>query len=236
LAEFFLGRGRHSKVIGGVGSTLPAAPSLPASVSPAASLPKKPGSGANGASGASGGRRPDPIILLSPSASSLLRMNNVKAFLEGGVFTPSEASGSASAANILHVSRLLPSIDPARPLRFILVDTPAQFKPDYWQRVVAVFTTGQTWQFKEYKWPQAPELFKHVLGVFVGYRGEEVPPIVKNWGRGVMITFLDKWYANQSCANGRWRDREVVEGIWGAIEESMKIRGWGKEGRTGVTA
>jgi parafibromin len=26
---------------------------------------------------------------------------------------------------------------------------------------------------------------------------------------------------------GRWRDREVVENIWTAIEEGMKARGWG---------
>ena len=33
-------------------------------------------------------RRPDPIILLSPSASALLRMSNVKSFLENGRYTP----------------------------------------------------------------------------------------------------------------------------------------------------
>ncbi|KAL8826851.1 MAG: hypothetical protein Q9170_007249, partial [Blastenia crenularia] len=91
-------------------------------------------------------RRPDPIILLSPSASSLLRMSNIKSFLSDGVYTLPQTS--TTAANILHISRLLPSIDPHRPLRFILVDTPEQFRPDYWNRVVAVFTTGQTWQFK----------------------------------------------------------------------------------------
>ena len=31
-------------------------------------------------------RRPDPIILLSPSASSLLRMTNIKSFLENGQY------------------------------------------------------------------------------------------------------------------------------------------------------
>ncbi|KAI9833540.1 MAG: accessory factor associated with RNA polymerase II [Phylliscum demangeonii] len=178
-------------------------------------------------------RRPDPIILLSPSASALLRMSNIKAFLEGGTFVPADSAlaGSSNTANILHISRLLPSIDRSRAMRFILVETPEQFKPDYWQRVVAVFTTGQAWQFKSYKWQQPPELFRHVLGVYVGWRDDAVPGTVKAWGRGVVTTAIDKWY-NQGVS--RWRDREVVEGIWGNIEEFMKSRGWGAHGGPGA--
>ncbi|KAL9104392.1 MAG: hypothetical protein Q9163_000650 [Psora crenata] len=145
------------------------------------------------------GRRPDPIILLSPSASSLLRMSNIKSFLDSGTYIPPDSSlaGSTSSANILHVSRLLPSIDPQRPFRFIIVDTPEQFKPDYWNRVVAVFTTGQTWQFKSYKWQNAPDLFKNALGIYVGWRGEDVPPTVRGWGRGVTTAMVEKWNPQQ---------------------------------------
>lgn len=208
-AEAFLGRNRSKT--GHISSVAAPGPAL-------VSLPKKPG------------RRPDPIILLSPSASSLLRMSNIKSFLEHGVYIPADSTlaGSSTTANILHISRVLPSVDPSRPLRFILVDTPEQFKPDYWQRVVAVFTTGQIWQFKSYKWQQAPDLFKHALGIYVGWRGEDVPATVKGWGRGVMSTAVDKWNT-QGCVQARWRDREVVEGIWRGIEEAMTSRGWGNE-------
>jgi len=159
------------------------------------------------------GRRPDPIILLSPSASSLLRMSNIKSFMESGVYIPADSNlaGSSASANILHISRMLPSIDNQRPFRFILVDTPEQFKPDYWRRVVGVFTTGQTWQFKAYKWQNAPDLFKNALGIYVGWRGEDVPPTVKGWGRGVTSAQVEKWNP-QLGVSGRWRDREVVQG------------------------
>lgn len=173
------------------------------------------------------GRRPEPIILLSPSASSLLRMSNVKSFLDGGIYAPADSAGAGP--NLLHLTRTLPSIDPNRPMRFILVDTPDQFKPDYWQRVVAVFTTGQTWQFKSYKWTQPAELFSHALGVYVGWRGESVPETVKGWGRSVMTAQVDKWTPHQGAA-GRWRDREEVEKIWNAIELSMRGKGWTKDG------
>ncbi|KAI4123065.1 MAG: hypothetical protein LQ338_005461 [Usnochroma carphineum] len=216
VAETFLSRSRPSKAH-------PAA-SASASLNPTSSLashPKQPQPKNHHS------RRPDPIILLSPSASSLLRLSNIKSFLSDGVYTP--PTTSATAANILHISRLLPSIDAHRPLRFILVDTPEQFKPDYWNRVVAVFTTGQTWQFKGYKWQHPPDLFKEVLGVYVGWRGEDVPGSVKGWGRGVVSVGVEKWNPGQGV-QGRWRDREVVEGVWGRIEEWMRGKGWGKEG------
>ena len=164
------------------------------------------------------GRRPEPIILLSPSASSLIRMPNVKSFLGDGLYTPPE---SGEAANILHLTRILPAVDPNKPLRFILVDSPENFRPDYWDRVVAVFTTGQAWQFKNYKWQTPAELFSHVTGVYVGWRGEVLPQAVRDWGRGVTAVTIEK-------GTQRWRDRETVEMIWSAIERRMAATGWGK--------
>lgn len=93
---------------------------------------------------------------------------------------------------------------------------------------MAVFTTGQAWQFKGYKWQAPPELFSHALGVYVGNRGEGTPETVKGWGRGVLSVGVDKWREGQ-VAQQRWRDREVVEEIWSALEMSMRYKGWGKD-------
>lgn len=168
------------------------------------------------------GRRPEPIILLSPSASSLIGMQNVKSFLSDGAYVPPSSSTASTGANLLHLTRTLPAIS-TKPLRFILVDSPENFRPDYWDRVVAVFTTGQQWQFKNYKWQNPAELFSRALGVYVGWTGEVVPDSVKGWGRGVLVRGLDK--------GARWRDREVVEEIWNAVEERMRALGWGRDGR-----
>lgn len=169
-------------------------------------------------------RRPDPIILLSPSASSLLRMTNARSFLEDGKFVPADASGSM--ASMLHVQRVMRSIDPNRPMRFILVEGSEQFKPEYWNRVVAVFTTGQTWQFKNYKWSSAGELFKHTLGVYVGWRGEQAPESIRSWGHRVLSTGVDRWRAGDGADASRFRDKEVVEQIWKTIEANMRHKGW----------
>lgn len=113
-------------------------------------------------------------------------------------------------------------------MRFIIVDSAEQFKPEYWSRVVAVFTTGQAWQFKSYKWQQPQDLFKNTLGVYVGFRGDMVPETVKGWGRGVLSTQVDKFSAGAGSAS-RFRDREVVEGIWKRIEENMRQKGWRRD-------
>lgn len=129
---------------------------------------------------------------------------------------------------MLQISRMLPSIDPVRPTRFILVESPENFKPDYWNRVVAVFTTGQAWQFKGYKWSNPADLFSKVMGIYVGWTNEGVPEAVKNWGRGVLPVGVE-YYRDGQTANMRWRDREVVEQIWSAIEGSMRAKGFARE-------
>lgn len=139
---------------------------------------------------------------------------------------PTDAGGAMS--NMLHVQRIIPSIDPNRPMRFILVEGPEAFKPEYWNRIVAVLTTGQTWQFKNYKWSDPNELFKHTLGIYVGWRGESAPDNIRNWGHRVLSTGIDRWRGEGHDAS-RFRDKEIVEQIWRAIEENMRYRGWKKD-------
>ncbi|KIW48840.1 uncharacterized protein PV06_01401 [Exophiala oligosperma] len=179
-------------------------------------------------------KRSDPIILLSPSASSLLRMSNIKTFLDTGLYVPPDhpTLSTQTTANLLHITRTLHSLS-EKPYRFILVDSPEQFKPDYWSRVVAVFTTGQVWQFRGYKWRTPQELFGHVVGVYVGEKGLPIPPEVKGWGSSVKTFTVERWderahggHVDQDTrVSRRWRDRETVEEVWRAIEGYMRGRG-----------
>ncbi|KAF7544520.1 hypothetical protein G7046_g9774 [Stylonectria norvegica] len=130
---------------------------------------------------------------------------------------------------MLHVQRNIKSIDPNRPMRFILVEGSEQFKPEYWNRVVAVFTTGQTWQFKNYKWSNPSDLFKHTLGVFVGWRGDLAPDNIRGWGHRIVSTGVDRWMGEGHDAS-RFRDKEIVEQIWDAVENNMRAKGWRKDG------
>jgi parafibromin len=208
-AAAFLGRGKGGKSAVAAAAAAAAVPT-PALVVASARKPN---------------RRPEPIILLSPSASALLRMSNVKKFLEDGQYVPAD---STTEETRLHLSRNMPSIDSRRPMRFVLVESTDRFKPEDWSQLVAVFTTGQMWQFKSYKWSTPMELFSRALGLYVGWSGEAIPDAIKGWGRAVKSSSIDKWNAARGEA-GRWRDREAVEGIWTAIEESMRAKGWNKD-------
>jgi parafibromin len=159
-------------------------------------------------------------------------MSNIRSFLENGKF--SLPDNAATTTGMLHVQRVLKGIDPSRPTRFILVEGPENFKPEYWNRLVAVFTTGQAWQFKNYKWSNPTELFKHVLGVYVGWRGELPPETVRNWGHMVHVCSVERWRGSGAAgasANDatRFKDAEVVETIWKAIEGNMRAKGWRRD-------
>ncbi|KIW55968.1 hypothetical protein PV05_04671 [Exophiala xenobiotica] len=223
-AETFLGRRK------GVSSS-----TRPGQVSKSAQLATRPATGpSKPMASAVSSKRSDPIILLSPSASSLLRMSNVKTFLDTGLYVPPDhpTLSTQTTANLLHITRTLHSLG-EKPYRFILVDSPEQFKPDYWSRVVAVFTTGQVWQFRGYKWREPQELFGHVLGVYVGEKGLPTPPEVKGWGSSVKTFAVERWDERAHGANvdqetrvaRRWRDRETVEEVWRSIEGHMRGRG-----------
>ncbi|PRT55231.1 Cell division control protein 73 [Wickerhamiella sorbophila] len=157
------------------------------------------------------GKNQDPIILLSPSPSSMINMANVKEFLENGVFDP--VLRQAGSPNLLRISRKSPVLGN---LRFIVVDSTEKFKPEYWNRVVAVFATGQAWQFNSYKWSDPNTLFHHVLGFALVYKGDQMPQQLKEWN--VKVETLDRVH--------RFRDRELVERIWDRLEANMIARGW----------
>ncbi len=139
---------------------------------------------------------------------------------------PPNATDTNAATNMIKMQRVLPSIS-SSPITFILVDSTTAFKPAYWSRVVAIFTTGQTWQFKSYKYSNPAELFSHYPGLYIGWSNEEPPETVISLGRGVLPVRVDKWTGSEK---GRWRDREVVERIWNRIEEGMRRGGWTRDG------
>ncbi|OLL24183.1 Cell division control protein 73 [Neolecta irregularis DAH-3] len=160
-------------------------------------------------------RNRDPIIILSPSASALITMHNVKSFLEHGNFIPpniaAQNAGGGRAPDFLAISRKSPRF-PDRGMRFTVVDDVEKFKPEYWDRVVCVFTTGQAWQFRTYKWSEPRELFQKVKGVFVQYAGDPQHSAAKDWN--VQTIQIER--------NRRHTDRQVISQFWDHLEAWME--------------
>jgi len=164
--------------------------------------------------GSSGGPRKDPIILIPSAASSILTVANIKQFLlESKYVNPRNLPSVPNG--LVNIEKNFERI--SRPIRFIIVDNIRMFtKPEYWDRVVAIFTTGHTWQFNNYQWNSPQELFQRCKGYYFHFAGDSVPQHVQQWN--VEKVELDK--------NKRFKDVEVVRYFWHSLEKELISRGY----------
>lgn len=164
--------------------------------------------------GSSGGPRKDPIILIPSAASSILTVANIKQFLlESKYVNPRNLPSVPNG--LVNIEKNFERI--SRPIRFIIVDNTRMFtKPEYWDRVVAIFTTGHTWQFNNYQWNSPQELFQRCKGYYFHFAGDSVPQHVQQWN--VEKVELDK--------NKRFKDVEVVRYFWHSLEKELISRGY----------
>lgn len=137
-------------------------------------------------------RAQHPIIIISSSPTSLITMHNVRAFLEDATFeAPADARARAQARpeDVIPIYRTRTSVDSAgresvARARYMVVDSVEalnKFGPDAWDRVVCVLTTGQSWQFRPYKWSEPRTLFHHVKGMYVAWANDPPNPRIKDW-------------------------------------------------------
>ncbi|SCV04783.1 LANO_0G12332g1_1 [Lachancea nothofagi CBS 11611] len=156
----------------------------------------------------------DPIILISSAASSIFTVSNIKQFLEDSKYVhPRDLPGSQS--DVTTVTKKLDRF--AKPIKFLIANNTRLFtKPEYWDRVVAVFTTGHAWQFNNYQWSDPSELFQKCKGYYFYFAGDVVPKHVEQWN--VQRVELDK--------NKRFRDVEVLRYFWNTIEKELAGRGY----------
>lgn len=157
----------------------------------------------------------EPIILISSATSSMITLANIKDFLEHSKYTSPKDITVTSDKDTVIVEKKFGKI--SKPIRFLIVNNPNRFtKPEYWDRLVAVFTTGHTWQFSNYHWNTPQELFQHCTGYYFHFNGEEVPKHVQQWN--VQRIALDK--------HQRFKDIEAVRTFWTSLEKTLLARGY----------
>lgn len=62
-----------------------------------------------------------------------------------------------------------------------VIDSADHLRPEDWDRVVCVFTTGAEWQFKKWKWQKPVELFAHVKGFYAKWADEQPKESIQSW-------------------------------------------------------
>ncbi|KAK6464519.1 accessory factor associated with RNA polymerase II [Scheffersomyces coipomensis] len=173
---------------------------------------------ANDSKSKSTGPKKQPLIIVSPATTALLSLSNVKEFLEEGTFVepnPSERP-AGGLVTVTHKSENL--ISSAQ--QIMVVDNVEMFnKPEYWDRVVAIFTTGQTWQFAKYKYSKPEELFQKYAGYYFAYQAEPTPQQIKEWNVTEIKVDRDK----------RFRDKMIVRDFWADVEKILIAKGYGKD-------
>lgn len=170
------------------------------------------------ANGAQASTKKQPIIIISPATTALLSLSNIKEFLEEGRFVePSLQRSDNGVVIVNHPSdRLVASAQ-----SIMVVDNVDLFtKPEYWDRVVAVFTTGQAWQFAKYKYSKPEVLFQKYPGFFVNYLGDVVPKHIADWN--VSVVQVDR-------GEKRFRDKMIVRDLWIQLEKILMARNYGVE-------
>ncbi|KAL3231487.1 Cell division control protein 73 [Nakaseomyces bracarensis] len=160
-------------------------------------------------------QKKDPIILIPSAASSPFTISNIKQFLEGSQYISPRDVTTPNTSDVIMVEKKFDRI--SKPIKFIIVNNTRMFtKPEYWDRVVAVFTTGHAWQFNNYQWNTPQELFQHCKGYYFHFTGDVVPQHVQQWN--VDRVELDK--------SKRFKDVEVVRYFWNNLEKELLGRGF----------
>ncbi|KAL9648864.1 hypothetical protein ABK040_003794 [Willaertia magna] len=89
-----------------------------------------------------------PIILLPPGRSSLLTLYNVKDFLQYGKFITTEDKKKENNNNVKPKEVIIRHLKTNQ--KYIVYDNTKYLNKNHdWDRVVAIFTIGQPWQFKD---------------------------------------------------------------------------------------
>ncbi|OBA20703.1 hypothetical protein METBIDRAFT_12656 [Metschnikowia bicuspidata var. bicuspidata NRRL YB-4993] len=91
-------------------------------------------------------------------------------------------------------------------------------KPEYWDRVIAIFTTGQAWQFAKFKYSRPELLFQHYQGFYMGYLGDIVPKQIHDWN--VTPIAVDR-------GEKRFRDKMLVRDLWAQLDKTLAAKNYG---------
>jgi parafibromin len=151
-----------------------------------------------------------PIIIV-PASGGLISLWNVHSFLHNGAYiTTQEAKAKPEAKRVdkIEISRAQ-KFEPSRGCTYQIIDDVKKLQPGDWERVVAVFASGATWQWQDWPWKRPAEIFANVIGFHVHWADEPINENVKQWK--VTRIPLSK--------TRRFEDRALVTDLWQTLTD-----------------
>lgn len=107
------------------------------------------------------------FILVPPGYNAPITMFNVLAFLRDARYIPSHEARAANPKKSNRIEVVHTFADCSRTKTFTIIDNTNRLAPEDWQYVVAVFATGDAWQFTGWKWADPVMLFSQGTVSFV---------------------------------------------------------------------
>jgi parafibromin len=92
-----------------------------------------------------------------------------------------------------------------------VIDNPEKLSKSDWDRVVAVFTNGQTWEFKGWFSENPTQIFTRYKGFHAAYDDQQVHENIKKWP--VKVLRIGR------AAIKRHTDQTVVREFWKVLHE-----------------
>eukprot|EP00633_Aureoumbra_lagunensis_P008929 CAMPEP_0197322050 /NCGR_PEP_ID=MMETSP0891-20130614/67893_1 /TAXON_ID=44058 ORGANISM="Aureoumbra lagunensis, Strain CCMP1510" /NCGR_SAMPLE_ID=MMETSP0891 /ASSEMBLY_ACC=CAM_ASM_000534 /LENGTH=434 /DNA_ID=CAMNT_0042814257 /DNA_START=186 /DNA_END=1490 /DNA_ORIENTATION=+ len=150
----------------------------------------------------------DPYIIIVPSATtSVLTLLNAADFMMDGKFIPTDEKKAAGIKRetsiIIEKQRSDGLMQPYR-----IIDNPIKLSPKEFDRIVAVFAMGPTWQFKGWRISEPVELFQRVLGIHLQFDDELTPTNITQWNVRILKLSKTKRHLDASLVLDFWRSLE----------------------------
>ncbi|EEC47743.1 predicted protein [Phaeodactylum tricornutum CCAP 1055/1] len=162
-----------------------------------------------------------PVIVVPKGMTAPITIINAHEFLANARFVPRDVMVKQGRQRTPATSftRNVPMVgaNGTAPLEYEIVDTPKKLGPDprEWERIVAVFVLGQSWQFKDWgeKYNDPVHLFARTYGFFVSMEGAKLPAELAGWSVRKSQLNRDK----------RGLDSVSFASFWNGLDEWMTV-------------
>ncbi|XP_031574369.1 parafibromin-like [Actinia tenebrosa] len=166
-----------------------------------------------------------PIIIVPAGTTSLITLYNAKDILQDFKFVPSDEkkrSGTRRENEVLiqrrkevvqnqHAGTTTATVT----VPYRVIDNVARLQPNDWNRVVAVFVQGPTWQFKGWPWLLADgspvDIFTKIRGFHLKFEDVKTEPNVQKWD--VQVLTINR--------NTRHFDKASINTFWTTMDKFM---------------
>ncbi|KAJ3412807.1 hypothetical protein HDV05_000213 [Chytridiales sp. JEL 0842] len=195
------------------------------------SLPSKPSSSSKSkptSSSSSSNSKPRiPIIIVPAALQSTITLHNALSFLRDCKFIPTEdyiKKGDAKPSTLMLERKAIaaPSTSSSAsaggaagvgagggPKLFQLMDSVDKLRSEDWERVVAVFATGQEWQFKNWKYGAPVNIFNKVKGYCLKFSEDPTNEKIKAWNVTILQIHKTRRHLDTPAVNQFWDSLDV---------------------------